>query len=138
MAVSVYPRVCGGNYRPIDSPTEENGLSPRVRGKLPTEALGRELMRSIPACAGETFVWRFFDTHLQVYPRVCGGNVYSPRERHRRLGLSPRVRGKRQHDDCVLADARSIPACAGETKSTMGKVSTRKVYPRVCGGNQAC
>ena len=75
--------------------------------------------------------------HWAVYPRVCGGNPgvragYPPGG-----GLSPRVRGKRYKYRRNLISARSIPACAGETRSSMASTSACKVYPRVCGGNES-
>ena len=49
-------------------------------------------------------------------------------------GLSPRVRGNREHPMHKAAALRSIPACAGEPLGGRGWQATEKVYPRVCGG----
>ena len=49
----VYPRVCGGTPMFGTGTVITNGLSPRVRGNLPTLAAWPPCGRSIPACAGE-------------------------------------------------------------------------------------
>ena len=50
-------------------------------------------------------------------------------------GLSPLVRGKRQHHDTNIYTRGSIPACAGETNSAICAWVSQTVYPRLCGGN---
>ena len=69
-----------------------------------------------------------------VYPRVCGGTLFGVIALLSYSGLSPRVRGNlaRQRPRDVVK--RSIPACAGEPESQTTGYSSRKVYPRVCGG----
>ena len=49
-------------------------------------------------------------------------------------GLSPRVRGNRSPDCRRRTTSRSIPACAGEPRSSMRCSAACRVYPRVCGG----
>ena len=71
----VYPRVCGGTTSWTFCHHPEIGLSPRVRGnpaiiRHPVVALG-----SIPACAGEPYVWDEKASERGVYPRVCGGTL---------------------------------------------------------------
>ena len=71
-----------------------------------------------------------------VYPRVCGG---TPPQRHGErysAGLSPRVRGNRNHNQLAGLGMRSIPACAGEPACTAVTGRRRPVYPRVCGGTR--
>ncbi len=69
----VYPRVCGGtDCRKLNINTR-SGLSPRVRGNLRPHAVGAELERSIPACAGEPAATAWTKSAPTVYPRVCGG-----------------------------------------------------------------
>ena len=113
------------------------GLSPRVRGKLETAILDELGLRSIPACAGETPILPLIGGIVEVYPRVCGGNVRMPNADLAKAGLSPRVRGKRSHLRMRWPSAGSIPACAGETSSPSYPMWRPKVYPRVCGGNVA-
>ena len=49
----VYPRVCGGTSPRYFPRTDGEGLSPRVRGNLPSRSKAVGIRRSIPACAGE-------------------------------------------------------------------------------------
>ena len=53
------------------------------------------------------------------------------------LGLSPRVRGNRDHERHKIQRYRSIPACAGEPIVMGFRWTIRTVYPRVCGGTLA-
>ena len=92
------------------------GLSPRVRGKR----------RNLDVDGAES----------QLYPRVCGGSASSLNGYHINIGLSPRVRGKPGAAPNLPIWTRSIPACAGETRSGARSVCCYTVYPRVCGGSK--
>ena len=50
------------------------------------------------------------------------------------MGLSPRVRGNRAAMRLRPRWTGSIPACAGEPRSSCSARPTTRVYPRVCGG----
>ena len=89
----VYPRVCGGTDISELHRTARYGLSPRVRGNRRATAQAVYLYRSIPACAGEPIASGSTRVGRGVYPRVCGGTVYTLVARTNRRGLSPRVRG---------------------------------------------
>ena len=115
----VYPRVCGGNFHSVTSKIAAYGLSPRVRGKRNGGGYAGQRQRSIPACAGETNALKLRKRSGRVYPRVCGGNASSRCASRYRWGLSPRVRGKRRIWRPAGVAHRSIPACAGETLTTM-------------------
>ena len=95
-------------------------------------------MGSIPACAGEPPERRAAALAPRVYPRVCGGAAAWGRVMKTPRGLSPRVRGSLL--SAVLPPWRpgSIPACAGEPPSIGALVPSCRVYPRVCGGADAC
>ena len=110
----VYPRVCGGTREEARQRREAEGLSPRVRGNPAERTSARAFSRSIPACAGEPTVIALILNSTKVYPRVCGGTLggYSIAELD--YGLSPRVRGNRDHDPLIQQYVGSIPACAGE------------------------
>ena len=131
----VYPRVCGGNDDCTAQEHRKTGLSPRVRGKPELRNPPAPGSRSIPACAGETMRGRIRPAAEGVYPRVCGGNIITSAILAGSGGLSPRVRGKLAAPAAAPARGRSIPACAGETISPDPGKIPRKVYPRVCGGN---
>ena len=51
-------------------------------------------------------------------------------------GLSPRVRGNLLLLPLLLLALRSIPACAGEPLPPLSLLTSREVYPRVCGGTR--
>ena len=108
----VYPRVCGGTRKCRKETRPASGLSPRVRGNQyltkgtapgersipacagePTWKKERGGVRSIPACAGEPRGPDLRAKSGPVYPRVCGGTVFSPSTIRIGKGLSPRVRG---------------------------------------------
>ena len=55
------------------APRAPPGLSPRVRGNPAREAEAAREERSIPACAGEPFLYSAGSEPVVVYPRVCGG-----------------------------------------------------------------
>ena len=95
------------------------------------------VQRSIPACAGEPVERIAPGVHPGVYPRVCGGTVPPPGDKLGVAGLSPRVRGNRRRTGGCHAPDGSIPACAGEPRSTERSDRARGVYPRVCGGTRS-
>ena len=93
--VRVYPRVCGGTMSMTMSFMPRTGLSPRVRGNLPTNHCHDPELGSIPACAGEPPPKHTTNSPPTVYPRVCGGTRPRTRGLPGLTGLSPRVRGNR-------------------------------------------
>ena len=112
--IEVYPRVWRGN--------------PRLRPQVPW------LRGSIPACAGEPTTPAPCPCPSPVYPRVCGGTRRHQPYTTRSTGLSPRVRGNREHEPRRQLRHRSIPACAGEPGDATHRGTRQAVYPRVCGG----
>ena len=130
----VYPRVCGGTDRVSGADRSGRGLSPRVRGnrKYPVTCQHKE--GSIPACAGEPGRRRRSRRRRAVYPRVCGGTIAYAYLILAFAGLSPRVRGNPERTRTTSAPPWSIPACAGEPRSSRNWRRRPAVYPRVCGG----
>ena len=126
--------MCGGTGERSKRMTYAEGLSPRVRGNLPLEAVPYQPKRSIPACAGEPPRQHPRRRCPPVYPRVCGGTVRPPTVPHDCRGLSPRVRGNRPGKSNCNRIRRSIPACAGEPRGNRPRRGSPTVYPRVCGG----
>ena len=109
------------------------GLSPRVRGHRFQRQCIAQAWGSIPACAGSPFSVSH-DGHVkEVYPRVCGVTTDARTSRHRRLSLSPRVRGHQIKDVIHILKPGSIPACAGSPATGYSSESHTSVYPRVCG-----
>ena len=68
---------------------------------------------------------------------MCGGSGQTRHFKQTGLGLSPRVRGKRQYPCRPDFRGGSIPACAGEAIEVRYRQQLVAVYPRVCGGSQA-
>ncbi len=130
----VYPRVCGGTTWIQRPNSEMTGLSPRVRGNLVNLTTRSDMLRSIPACAGEPALEPPTRRNPRVYPRVCGGTMHLRHQASSRKGLSPRVRGNLAMDEGAWVKFRSIPACAGEPDNVDNSKPPQAVYPRVCGG----
>ena len=93
----VYPRACGGTRRHHHAGAACPGLSPRVRGNLVGRRIVRQVLGSIPARAGEPTGKDLSQALLRVYPRACGGTNEMDAAITRSWGLSPRVRGNRNH-----------------------------------------
>ena len=110
------------------------GLSPRVRGNLPTTSIPPACPGSIPACAGEPNPHQPGANALKVYPRVCGGTAAIAARHCYTAGLSPRVRGNPPVAPAGPVAPGSIPACAGEPLIGVLVDGRHRVYPRVCGG----
>ena len=130
----VYPRACGGTTITKTIAATDYGLSPRVRGN-PTR--GRSLANgygSIPARAGEPPLTAFCASRKGVYPRACGGTVPGVAGAVTGRGLSPRVRGNREHRRAAHERRGSIPARAGEPQAIPAGQRLPEVYPRACGG----
>ena len=131
---TVYPRVCGGTHLYQRHVRPRQGLSPRVRGNLLVHLLSGYGARSIPACAGEPPSGANALDPRWVYPRVCGGTAHAAHKHEAAPGLSPRVRGNLRAVGGRRRALRSIPACAGEPRSSFQAAGGSRVYPRVCGG----
>ena len=149
----VYPRVCGETETDSQQMKYLEGLSPRVRGNLAVALLELDGRGSIPACAGKPRKGSHDGEHARVYPRVCGETL-PPRSRRAPCrvyprvcgetdtqqdvtasgaGLSPRVRGNRCKAKAPEQRVGSIPACAGKPRRAAPWMTSRRVYPRVCG-----
>ena len=130
----VYPRACGGTFLEQAATKREVGLSPRLRGNRTACQPAGNILRSIPAPAGEPNRLTLSRLSVRVYPRACGGTWYgtwfepkmrglSPRLRGTAVscqttisasGLSPRLRGNQVDGNEHKSAAGSIPAPAGE------------------------
>ena len=131
----VHPRACGGNGAGLVGAPSEQGPSPRVRGKRGRSQSGPSRSWSIPARAGETDCEDKCNLSDAVHPRACGGNAGLGFGGLRNVGPSPRVRGKRIRWISRETRGRSIPARAGETRTTNPSLIMERVHPRACGGN---
>ena len=95
-AVWVYPRACGGTNGIEMAEQSQQGLSPRMRGNPRCARLGRTVIGSIPAHAGEPPRYWRISKLVRVYPRACGGTFLYFLELFHPAGLSPRMRGNRR------------------------------------------
>ena len=110
-----HPRACGENRIRLVQSTLSDGSPPRVRGKRRISSLPACSMRITPARAGKTMLELGPEWLDEDHPRACGENPSSGREKCRKFGSPPRVRGKREHDLPELAFLGITPARAGKT-----------------------
>ena len=113
---AVHPRVCGEHQ--IDGIREEYtaGSSPRMRGTHERIAAPGNLVRFIPAYAGNTDQSGRSGIFAPVHPRVCGEHTAPAGITDSGNGSSPRMRGTRMEKHIKHAQGRFIPAYAGNTQ----------------------
>ncbi len=128
-----HPRVCGEHEKDFARGVYWRGSSPRVRGTRRAGRPARRLPGIIPACAGNTTSPSNCRTSNWDHPRVCGEHAgfVVPFDADR--GSSPRVRGTQQPARVLKCGIGIIPACAGNTTSTAGRLLRTRDHPRVCG-----
>ncbi len=130
-----HPRAGGENRRAGADAAPVPGSSPRGRGKRRPEGRGRGGRRLIPARAGKTRSFIRKADASAAHPRAGGENLRARRPRARRLGSSPRGRGKPSMASSVPMPARLIPARAGKTRSDHGRRDRARAHPRAGGEN---
>ena len=91
--------------------------------------------RIIPAHAGQTRQTLHIECGLEDHPRACGANSRSKNLNPRRLGSSPRMRGKRCVGRVQHPWPRIIPAHAGQTRRDISTSGRSPDHPRACGAN---
>ena len=133
-SLGVYPRPRGGAVATRLSSRGRRGLSPPTRGSHSRSSVRRDVVRSIPAHAGEPFEVAAGTVVNRVYPRPRGGA-------HNRIpgpvaarGLSPPTRGSQIELKELHSRQGSIPAHAGEPLAGNSSGPTGTVYPRPRGG----
>ena len=130
-----HPRSRGENNLETSSGATRRGSSPLTRGK---QAVGVDRVddeRLIPAHAGKTFI--SFPHHLGAgaHPRSRGENPVDLHECEAYLGSSPLTRGKRSSRRTSCPALRLIPAHAGKTISSPGRLFSNQAHPRSRGEN---
>ncbi len=130
---TVHPRVCGEHDDGRVYIPPPYGSSPRVRGTRLQQLAHRQVLRFIPACAGNTAGGLSRTTARSVHPRVCGEHLGDAVGFGLNLGSSPRVRGTPPAHSRARLSHRFIPACAGNTQLMDSTALTASVHPRVCG-----
>jgi len=133
----VHPRLRGGAHRGIFVSDSTPGSSPPARGRADLPPKPLKLPGFIPACAGERYSPAGRAATCGVHPRLRGGEGMAWRKRGETRGSSPPARGREpaQHRRPLLLGF--IPACAGERPSSSSCVPSRRVHPRLRGGELA-
>ena len=129
----VHPRVCGEHVSLGIDVAATDGSSPRVRGTRHIQRIHKQRLRFIPACAGNTSVYRAAAAATTVHPRVCGEHGIARDSEVAIAGSSPRVRGTPPLYQSRTHAHRFIPACAGNTICRVHYALYVTVHPRVCG-----
>ena len=133
-----HPRACGENFGFDSRCPFDAGSSPRVRGKLKSEAEITTKVRLIPARAGKTAFVAWRCDVRQAHPRACGENRLSLVRAPPLSGSSPRVRGKLGAGAPGCGGAGLIPARAGKTVVPFLGLVSSAAHPRACGENGTC
>ena len=122
----------------LDSILSDNdGSSPRMRGKRAGHRLRPRPYRIIPAHAGQTTATRCPCESPADHPRACGANLTADDAHASTAGSSPRMRGKHLFDAFRVRGGRIIPAHAGQTMRCARLGRVMKDHPRACGANLA-
>ena len=132
-ALPVHPRVRGEQSVCGLRCALHIGSSPRARGTAECALQVVLFVRFIPACAGNSADCPRTAPSLPVHPRVRG-EQHTRRINHTAsLGSSPRARGTDRLVRPGQAEARFIPACAGNSRRLAWMMGFHSVHPRVRG-----
>ena len=112
----VHPRAGGEHPAMSRVPTIRPGSSPRGRGTRLATGLPRDVLRFIPARAGNTLANSALAASGTVHPRVGGEHVGQAVFGSSRNGSSPRGRGTPRLEQRLDELPRFIPAWAGNTE----------------------
>ncbi len=125
-----HPRWRGADAPPWTDAQAERGSSPLARGGPPTILRPRESTGLIPAGAGRTTRCACGVARDGAHPRWRGADDADLAEKAGDLGSSPLARGGR--GDLVLRDRPTglIPAGAGRTVDSIGRLRWRRAHPR--------
>ena len=130
-----YPRGCGADGAQKPYIRYDEGLSPRVRGRLHVEQHGQDRDRLIPAGAGQTRRTRPSRSRMTAHPRGCGADGVRLDQRRGHEGSSPRVRGRPGHGRALRHRLGLIPAGAGQTSAPRRSTAASTAHPRGCGAD---
>ena len=115
---------------------EDEGSSPRVRGKPPAQSNSGREGGLIPARAGKTLPVMKSAKSRAAHPRACGENRVRILAADKVRGSSPRVRGKLAPSPPACGAPGLIPARAGKTSVRLKIVRRLGAHPRACGENR--
>ena len=132
-----HPRAGGENGRVDPQGRAVVGSSPRGRGKQDRDMRDLGARRLIPARAGKTRGVPGGCQRGRAHPRAGGENPGGHSRQSRRIGSSPRGRGKRRACTRRKSWQRLIPARAGKTMELSAMMPMRSAHPRAGGENIA-
>ena len=130
-----HPRGCGADPVPKSATGWTRGSSPRVRGRRRDRSTRLQLMRLIPAGAGQTSASGVARPVSGAHPRGCGADQMQDPDVQADWGSSPRVRGRLLPAGERRARFRLIPAGAGQTASSPCPGPESWAHPRGCGAD---
>ena len=121
--VRAHPRAGGENIPAKFRPSQEQGSSPRGRGKQTRDEREPFFPRLIPARAGKTAASWLGQVAVSAHPRAGGENLTPAGRLVIDGGSSPRGRGKHRAGARVREHPGLIPARAGKT--SIGRATSR-------------
>ena len=130
-----HPRVGGENYERIGDDASAGGSSPRGRGKPDQDPEPVRDPGLIPAWAGKTTTLLGTEAASRAHPRVGGENAEDRQAALKKMGSSPRGRGKQTCSVSHHGVWGLIPAWAGKTPTRADGERCRRAHPRVGGEN---
>ena len=128
-----HPRVCGEQVNDHFGIGLVGGSSPRLRGTALQVSLRHELIRIIPAFAGNRIASGSWGSNNADHPRVCGEQLSFRLSSISADGSSPRLRGTARLRLPRKLRPRIIPAFAGNSVSRTVSKGPFADHPRVCG-----
>ena len=128
-----HPRACGERIPREQRHASLIGSSPRVRGTRTRTTSPSDVLRIIPARAGNASGSTGAASRPPDHPRACGERLDRDREVTERFGSSPRVRGTPWPRLRSPAWPRIIPARAGNASVAETVTTAGPDHPRACG-----
>ena len=134
-AKGAHPRSRGENGLSETRAAIGGGSSPLTRGKRHASAVGRDLLRLIPAHAGKTCTCRPCHRRPRAHPRSRGENSVKSVVAKPINGSSPLTRGKHRRSHQRRTGRRLIPVHAGKTGCRRSAREQPRAHPRSRGEN---
>ena len=133
---TVHPRMRGERPPPRIDPLLDHGSSPHARGTRLRVLHGLDVLRFIPACAGNAREACRTMGAAAVHPRMRGERIRRGRSGKLHVGSSPHARGTRLNRVIDVFITRFIPACAGNAWLRSMRCRPSSVHPRMRGERQ--
>ena len=128
-----HPRMRGEHENEVLLARGKTGSSPHARGTPTLEPASPACLRIIPACAGNTPHAAATRSSHRDHPRMRGEHQGTRQSIASKVGSSPHARGTPGDLFVMQYGTRIIPACAGNTRSTVTNSRGRWDHPRMRG-----